>query len=147
MSTVSRTNQVLYFARLSLNAADGAQDLQLKRYHEECALFHIYSAAVSFANELVTQYGLMSFDDLTELLSRADLPSEVRELSLLFKDSNSWLAAIVKQYKRLILTGIESLTHTSGLILSQSDFSSLFRNWLIELEKVVQRMREQYQEN
>jgi hypothetical protein len=146
MSKVSRTNQVLFFSRLSLEKADASTDAQLKRQHEEGALFHIYSGVSSFCAELVSQYGLNSFKDLDELFDRPSLPSELYELSLLYGDPQSWLGSIVWQYQRLLQGGFESAGAASGIIFSQSDYVALFRNWLIELEKTIQRMREHYQE-
>jgi len=147
VSSVRRTNQALYFSRLSLEKASGAETAQDKRYAEECSLFHLYTATVSFAGELVTQYGLPPFSELSELLNRGDLPSELRELSLLMADDNSWLKSLVKQYQRLIQQGLADSAPASGLIFSQSDYAELFSNWLIELEKISRRMREHYQEN
>ncbi len=147
MSHVRRTNQALYFARLSLDKAEQEQqDAQSKRYSEECALFHIYTATLSFAGEVVLQCGLEPFNDLAELLSRDALPGDIKELSLLLNDPSSWLASLMGQYERVIYHGLDDSGAASGLIFSQSDYSSLFANWLIELENIVQRMREHYQE-
>ncbi len=147
MSSVRRTNQALYFSRLSLDKVAQAQNAQDKRYSEECALFHLYGATMSFAGELVTQYALAPFSELPELLRRDDLPSELRELSLLLADGHSWLNALMGLYPRLIKQGLDDSAAVSGLILSQSDYAELFSNWLIELEKISRRMREHYQEN
>ena len=147
MSSVRRTNQALYFSRLSLDKASESEGAQLKRYSEECALFHLYAATVSFAGELVTQYGLPAFSELPELLNRRELPSELRELSLLMADDNSWLKSLIRQHQRLIQQGFDDSAPASGLIFSQSDYAELFSNWLIELEKISRRMREHYQEN
>lgn len=124
-----------------------AESSQDKRYGEECSLFHLYCGLTSLAGELVGQYGLALFESLDELLARPDLPSELKELSLLINDSASWLNALVKQYLRLTKQGFDDSAASSGLILSESDYSGLFANWLIELEKITQRMREHYQEN
>ena len=147
MSSVRRTNQALYFTRLSLDQANQAQEVQDKRFSEECALFHLYVATMSFAGELVAQYALPPFSELSELLHRDALPSELRELSLLMEDGNSWLKSLVGLYQRLIQRGLDDSAPASGLILSQSDYCELFSNWLIELEKISRRMREHYQEN
>ena len=147
MSSVRRTNQVLYFTRLSLDKAVQAVNAQDKRYCEECALFHLYGATMSFAGELVAQYALAPFSELSELLHRDELPSELRELHLLMEDGNSWLKALVGQYQRLIQQGLDDSAAASGIIISQSDYAGLFSNWLIELEKISRRMREHYQEN
>ncbi len=146
MSKVSRTNQVLYFARMSLDNAELSGQAQLKRQLEEAALFHLYSGVSSFCTELVSQYGLSAFKDFNELFGRSDLPSELYELSLLHSNPQSWLGSIVQQYQRLLQGGFESSSASSGIIFAQSDYVTLFRNWLIELEKTIQRMREHYQE-
>jgi len=146
MSKVSRTNQVLYFSRLCLGQAEQVTDVQKKRQQEEAALFHLYNAVTSFSAELVAQYALPPFDRLDELFGRSDLPSELVELSLLYSDTDSWLGSIVVQYQRVLQVGLESGAVSGGLIFSQSDYVQLFRNWLIELEKSIQRMREHYQE-
>ncbi|MEY8206079.1 MAG: DUF6586 family protein [Bermanella sp.] len=147
MSSVRRTNQALYFSRLSLAKAKQAQEPQDKRYAEECALFHLHAATMSFAGELVAQYALPPFSMLSELLQRRELPSELRELSLLMADDHSWLKSLMKQHQRLLQQGLDDSTAARGLILSQSDYAELFSNWLIELEKISRRMREHYQEN
>ncbi|MEH6346812.1 MAG: DUF6586 family protein [Bermanella sp.] len=146
MSKVSRTNQVLYFSRLCLDQAEQETDSQKKRQLEESALFHLYNAVTSFSGELVAQYALAPFLGLDELFGRNGLPSELIELSLLHADTNSWLGSIVVQYQRVLQAGLESGAVSGGLIFSQSDYAGLFRNWLIELEKSIQRMREHYQE-
>ena len=146
MSRTSRTNQVLYFARLNLDKVDEADSLQFKQMYEENALHHIYAGAVCLVSELVDQYNLPSFKDLNELFARNDLPSELIELKLASSDSSSWLYNLIKQYERLILTGLHNNVN-SGLISSQSDYGPLFRNYLIELENFSERMREHYQEN
>ncbi len=146
MSKVSRTNQVLYFTRINLDKAELCTDAQLKRQLEESALFHLYTGISSFCSELVSQYGLTAFKDLSELFGRSGLPSELCELSLLHGDTQSWLGSVVQQYQRLLQGGFESTGASSGIIFSQSEYVTLFRNWLIELEKTIQRMREHYQE-
>ena len=72
MNRSSRTNQVLYFARLSLDDADKQSTVQLKRMAEESALHHLYSAVNSLLSELVAQYRLepiVSIDELFEKYS------------------------------------------------------------------------------
>ncbi|MFY0699773.1 MAG: hypothetical protein JXR04_03085 [Bermanella sp.] len=148
MSPVSRTNQVLFFARSCLKQAEQASE-QEKRQLEEAALSHLYAGAFSFSHELVSQYRLPAFESLTELFSRADLPAELYELSLLSSDSSAWLGALLKQYRRMLLSGLDegAVVQSVQLITSQSDYVDLLRNWLIELEKTIQRMRLHYQEN
>jgi hypothetical protein len=148
MSPVSRTNQVVFFARSCLKQAEQSAD-QEKRQQEEAALSHLYAGLMSFSNELVAQYRLPPFSTLAELFSRKELPAELYELSLLSQESNSWLAALLTQYNRMLLTGFDesAVVQSVQLITTQSDYVDLLRNWLIELEKTIQRMRLHYQEN
>ncbi|NVK37968.1 MAG: hypothetical protein HWE18_08595 [Gammaproteobacteria bacterium] len=148
MSAVSRTNQVVFFARNCIKQAEEAQH-QEKRQLEEAALSHLYSAIHSFANELVSQYRLEPFQSLNELFNRQNLPAELYELSLLAKESSGWLGALLRQHQRMLLTGLDEgvVMSLQQLITTQSDYVDLLRNWLIELEKTVQRMRLHYQEN
>jgi hypothetical protein len=148
MSQVSRTNQVVFFARSCLKQAEHCEN-QEKRQLEEAALSHLYAGVMSFSNELIAQYRLPSFTDLSELYSRKELPAELYELSLLSRDSSCWMGALLKQYNRMLLTGFDesSVVQSVQLITTQSDYVDLLRNWLIELEKIIQRMRLHYQEN
>jgi hypothetical protein len=148
MSPVSRTNQVLFFARTCLGQAEQSSH-QEKRQLEEAALAHLYAGVFSFANELVSQYRLEPFASLHELFSREDLPAELYELSLLSHESSGWLSSIVKQYSRMLVSGLDegAVVQSVQLITTQSDYVDLLRNWLIELEKTIQRMRLHYQEN
>ncbi|MGR6873666.1 DUF6586 family protein [Pseudomonas sp. HK3] len=148
MSPVSRTNQVVFFARSCLKQAEQSAD-QEKRQQEEAALSHLYAGLMSFSNELVAQYRLPPFGTLAELFARKELPAELYELSLLSQEPNSWLAALLTQYNRMLLTGFDesAVVQSVQLITTQSDYVDLLRNWLIELEKTIQRMRLHYQEN
>ncbi|MFY0642220.1 MAG: hypothetical protein JXR16_14300 [Bermanella sp.] len=148
MSPVSRTNQVVFFARTCLKQAEQATD-QEKRQLEEAALGHLYAGVVSFANELTSQYRLPPFKGLSELFARDQLPAELYELSLLSHETSGWLGALLKQYNRMLLTGLDEggVVQSVQLITTQSDYVDLLRNWLIELEKTIQRMRLHYQEN
>ena len=145
MSPVRRTNQAVYFARITLDQADQAVDAQQKSQLEESGLYHLYSAINSFCNELVKHYSLPPFMQLTELFKREGLPAELKELALLF-EQQAWPFEVNRQYQRVLLEGFESAPTNSNLITSQSDYVALFRNWLIELEKTISRMREHYQE-
>ncbi|MFT5593694.1 MAG: hypothetical protein ACI8SR_002080 [Oceanicoccus sp.] len=148
MSQVSRTNQVVFFARSCLQQAEHCEN-QEKRQLEEAALSHLYAGVMSFANELISQYRLPPFANLNELFAREALPAELYELSLISQESTGWLGALLKQYNRMLLTGFDesSVVQSVQLITTQSDYVDLLRNWLIELEKTIQRMRLHYQEN
>lgn len=145
MSAVRRTNQAVYFTRTILDQAEQAVDAQQKSQLEESGLYHLYSALNSFCNELIKQYSLPPFLQLSELFEREGLPVELKELALLF-EQKTWVYEVNRQYHRALLEGFESSLVNSNLITSQSDYVVLFRNWLIELEKTISRMREHYQE-
>jgi len=153
MSSSGRTNQVLFFARNALTSAESSREegnIQAQRQFEEAALFHLYTGISSFCAEVLAQYRMPPMKDLPELLSRSDLPVELGELNLLFGNRDSWLASLFHSYQRVLTQGLTDQNSgsgvQSGLITSQSDYLALFRNWLIELENLVNRQREHYVE-
>lgn len=149
MSSTGRTNQCLHFARLSLTDGEQAAEQankQMQRRHEEAALFHTYAGFMAFCSEVIAQYRLPPIQDFNELRARDSLPAELVELGLLADDSTSWLFGLVKTYNRALLQGLDDHQANSGLITSQSDYLALIRNWLIELENLVNRHREHYLE-
>lgn len=144
--SVSRTNQALYFAKLSIERILDV-DGQLKAQAQEQALFHLYSALCGFVQELVSQYNLAPFRDLDELFAQEGLPTELYELSLLNSQADGWVGSVRKQYNRMLQEGLENRTVNAGLISSSADYDVLFSNYLIDMEKTIQRMREHYQEH
>lgn len=144
--SVSRTNQALYFAKQALSEASSAEGQQDIRRHQEAALFHINSALGAFCQEVVLQYGLPPFRVVSDLLSQAQLPQELKELAIMLETKDSWLSQLTTQYQRVLTQGLGEPSKNTALIVSQSDFSVLYRNYLIELENLIQRMREQYLE-
>lgn len=153
MSRSGRTNQVLFFARNALSSAESSREegnIQTQRQFEEAALFHLYTALSAFCAEVVAQYQMPPMRDVLELTSRQDLPAELGELRLQLASSGSWLADLVQAYQRLLLQGLteqnNGVVGQQGLITSQSDYLALFRNWLIELENLINRQREHYLE-
>lgn len=146
MNLAARTNQTLYFARISLADADKANSPQEKRRFEEAALFHLYSALSAYSNELAQHYMLAPFKSPVDLIKREGVPAELQELKLLLEQPESWLSTIIVQYERVLVSGLEQVAVNSNLITKQSDYSDLFRNVLNDMEKVIQRMREHSQE-
>jgi len=53
-----RTNQKLYFARLSTSQADKAENSQIAQASREAAVFHLHGAVLAFLQELVRYYKL-----------------------------------------------------------------------------------------
>lgn len=146
MNPTARTNQTLYFARISLDQADLQGAPQDKRRNEEAALFHLYSGLTAFCSEMAQQYMLAPFKSPVEFLSRDGVPAEIHGLKLLLDQSESWLSTIIVQYERLLISGLEQGLTNSNLITKQSDYTDLFRNALNDMEKVIQRIREHAQE-
>ncbi|EAT13226.1 hypothetical protein HF888_07025 [Bermanella marisrubri] len=144
--SVSRTNQALYFAKLSIERIADVEG-QLKVQAQEQSLYHLYSALRGFVKELVAQYNLAPSRTLDELFAQKELPTELYELSLLNGQADSWVASIRKQYERMLDEGLGNRTVNAALISSSADYDTLFSNYLIDMEKTIQRMREHYQEH
>ncbi|WOE31223.1 MULTISPECIES: DUF6586 family protein [unclassified Acinetobacter] len=53
-----RTNQKLYFARLSCQQAEQTEHVQHAQAHREAAVFHLHGAVLAFLQELVRYYRL-----------------------------------------------------------------------------------------
>jgi hypothetical protein len=53
-----RTNQKLYFARLSCQQAEQIEHIQQVQAHREAAVFHLHGAVLAFLQELVRYYRL-----------------------------------------------------------------------------------------
>jgi hypothetical protein len=53
-----RTNQKLYFARLSASQADKAENAQIAQAFREASVFHLHGAVLAFLQELVRYYKL-----------------------------------------------------------------------------------------
>ena len=53
-----RTNQKLYFARLSCQQAEQTEHIQQAQAHREAAVFHLHGAVLAFLQELVRYYRL-----------------------------------------------------------------------------------------
>src|SRR5690606_14275050 len=56
-----RTNQKLYFARLSCQQAEQTDNIQQAQAHREAAVFHLHGAVLAFLQELVRYCRLNDF--------------------------------------------------------------------------------------
>lgn len=74
-----RTNQKLYFARLSCQQADLVEHVQQAQAHREAAVFHLHGAVLAFLQELVRYYRLS--DTAPTLKSIEDLMAEKGQVS------------------------------------------------------------------
>lgn len=141
----ARTNQKLFFAKQALAQASGLMG-QSALEREEACLLHMYGCLYAFCAELVAHYRLPPFSRLDELLSRAGLPSEFHELGSLLQSPDSWLKQLERLYQQALVSTISGQQSTSGLISAGVDYQGLFANWLNQLDNLILRLRQHYQE-
>ena len=146
MSLAARTNQCIYFTRLTLEQVSDQSDAQTKQRLEEAAVGHLFSALNAYCNEVAKQYQLPPFSDISDLLREDDLVMEIAELKLLHEVTESWFSQILMAHQKVITEGLSVGAARMGLITSEKDYSNLIRNWLIELEKLIMRQRQHYVE-
>jgi hypothetical protein len=141
----ARTNQKLYFAKQAL-----AQAMELRGQdaleREEACLLHMYGCFYAFCAELVAHYRLQPFSRLEELLARQGLPSEFNELNALLQDPDQWLKQLHRLYQQALVNSISGQQSGTGLISSAVDYQGLFANWLNQLDNLILRVRQHYQE-
>ncbi len=66
-----RTNQKLYFARLSCQQAEQIDHVQQAQAYREAAVFHLHGAVLAFLQELVRYYRLNRLKPDVEVHRRA----------------------------------------------------------------------------
>lgn len=74
-----RTNQKLYFARLSCQQAEQVEHVQQAQAYREAAVFHLHGAVLAFLQELARYYRLS--DTAPTLKSIEDLMAEKGQVS------------------------------------------------------------------
>ena len=100
-----RTNQKLYFCRLSCQAAGSANDKQLYQAHCETAIFHLHGALLAFIQELGHFYSLNMMAptllDIEQALSeRTQVSPEIQRLQQL--QQQGFVANIDRAYQRCL---------------------------------------------
>ncbi|HCN18392.1 MULTISPECIES: DUF6586 family protein [Psychrobacter] len=100
-----RTNQKLYFCRLSCQAAGSTNDKQLYQAHCETAIFHLHGAFLAFIQELGHFYSLNmtapALIDIEQALSeRTQVSPEIQRLQQL--QQQGFLANIERAYQRCL---------------------------------------------
>lgn len=141
----ARTNQKLYFARQALQQAGGLHG-QAALEREETCLLHLHGALYAFCAELLTHYRQPPFTDLAELLARPGLPSEFMELGSLAGQGDSWLKQLLRLHQQVLTGTISGQQAAAGLITATVDYQGLFANWLNQLDNLILRSRQHYQE-
>ena len=100
-----RTNQKLYFCRLSCQSAGSTNDKQLYQAHCETAIFHLHGALLAFIQELGHFYSLnMTAPTLLDieqgLSERTQVSPEVQRLQQL--QQQGFIANIERAYQRCL---------------------------------------------
>lgn len=100
-----RTNQKLYFCRLSCQTAGSTNDKQLYQAHCETAIFHLHGAFLAFIQELSHFYSLnMTVPTLLEieqtLSERTQVSPEIQRLQQL--QQQGFIANIERAYQRCL---------------------------------------------
>jgi len=162
----ARTNQKLSFARLHLEALAQAQDSNvwnrhglIESYHES-VLFHLKGALVAFVREIGERYRL----DVAEIGEPAQLQAqlevtgqeapELNELVLLSAQAGSWLYRLERAYAACWGASDGAQTQRQDQSLSEihvmqvnpdhaedADLLTELRQWFVELESLVDRLR------
>ena len=98
-----RTNQKLYFARLSCQQAEQTEHVQQAQAHREAAVFHLNGAVLAFLQELVRYYRLNdsnpTLKSIEELMAAKGQSSP--EVAILQQLSKSGFIAELKRAYRL----------------------------------------------
>ncbi|MGE6475596.1 DUF6586 family protein [Psychrobacter sp. NPDC078631] len=100
-----RTNQKLYFCRLSCQSAGSTNDKQLYQAHCETAIFHLHGALLAFIQELGHFYSLNmtapTLLDIEQVLSeRTQVSPEIQRLQQL--QQQGFIANIERAYQRCL---------------------------------------------
>ena len=97
-----RTNQKLYFARLSYQQAEQTEHVQQAQAHREAAVFHLNGAVLAFLQELVRYYRLNdsnpTLKSIEELMAaKGQISPEVAILQQLSK--SDFIAELKRAYR------------------------------------------------
>ncbi|MGM8891137.1 DUF6586 family protein [Psychrobacter sp. 1Y1] len=100
-----RTNQKLYFCRLSCQSAGSTNDKQLYQAHCETAIFHLHGALLAFIQELGHFYSLNmtapTLLDIEQALNeRTQVSPEIQRLQQL--QQQGFIANIERAYQRCL---------------------------------------------
>ena len=97
-----RTNQKLYFARLSCQQAEQTEHVQQAQAHREAAVFHLNGAVLAFLQDLVRYYRLNdnnpTLKSIEELMAaKGQISPEVAILQQLSK--SGFIAELKRAYR------------------------------------------------
>ncbi len=97
-----RTNQKLYFARLSCQQADQVEHIQQAQAYREAAVFHLQGAVMAFLQELVRYYRLNDSQPTLKsieehMAAKGQISPEIVILQKLAKDG--FIAELKRAYR------------------------------------------------
>ncbi|MFW1754801.1 DUF6586 family protein [Acinetobacter wanghuae] len=97
-----RTNQKLYFARLSCQQAEQVEHIQQAQAHREAAVFHLQGAVMAFLQELVRYYRLNDSQPTLKsieehMAAKGQISPEIVILQKLAKDG--FIAELKRAYR------------------------------------------------
>lgn len=97
-----RTNQKLYFARLSCQQAEQVEYIQQAQAHREAAVFHLQGAVMAFLQELVRYYRLNDSQPTLKsieehMAAKGQISPEIVILQQLAKDG--FIAELKRAYR------------------------------------------------
>ena len=97
-----RTNQKLYFARLSCQQAEQVEHVQQAQAHREAAVFHLQGAVMAFLQELVRYYRLNDSQPTLKsieehMAAKGQISPEIVILQQLAKDG--FIAELKRAYR------------------------------------------------
>ena len=141
----TRVNEKLSFARLSLNAADNA-DHATQAALLEATLFHLVGAYRCYLQE-------MTDTQSTKFLSAVELSAALRpsgnfEELLILERRPSWLSQLLAAYDEII-TLLPKASRSIDVVLVDVTVSldtENCREWLRQLQQLIDRQREHAQE-
>ena len=143
----TRTNQALYFTRLSIEAwseaeaSDALSAFTMTRYHREHALFHLHRTVLAVAHEVADRYRwplleVRSLEQMLDPQTTDRFPGpELAELTELARSADSWLGRLLKGWDVLHLPPKpeEGKAPADDLIaVSAVSAATTLRDWSLE---------------
>lgn len=161
---ISRTNQKIYFAELTLDRLQQTKNSPAAlEADKESLLFHLYSAYLALLQEIAYFYQLdPQHISLSELIHRFQrkkaetyLPPEVEELRQLLDHHESWLSQLIEYFQSLMAPLPNKATSSSAdaipLLMTNADNPPPFSveigtNLVKQLKNLVMHIRNYIEE-
>lgn len=151
-----RTNQKLYFARLSCQQAEQVDHIQQAQAHREAAVFHLHGAVTAFLQELVRYYRLNDLQPTLKsveehMAAKGHISPEILILKQLAKDG--FIAELKRAYRMCQYTPEPTVPEpedetSSNLIIKVTQTpqawlpdTAILREWHRELTELIDGFR------